>query len=166
MSLIRHLSFLFTSQHPRTISYICKPPSPVQKLKILDISFSSRTVFHLEWRTQDPPYQILLSRTLHQKLMIQKCRDHTVSVLAQVDSVVVLANTYQRQQRQIFCPCSRLDAGASPVAQFSSVQFSCLVMSDSLQTHGLQHSRPPCPSPTPGAYSNSCTSLISANQSM
>ena len=29
-------------------------------------------------------------------------------------------------------------------------------MSDSLQPHGLQHTRPPCPSPTPGAYSNSC----------
>ena len=29
-------------------------------------------------------------------------------------------------------------------------------MSDSLWLHGLQHTRPPCPSPTPGAYSNSC----------
>ena len=29
-------------------------------------------------------------------------------------------------------------------------------MSDSLQPHGLQHTRPPCPSPTPGVYSNSC----------
>ena len=35
-------------------------------------------------------------------------------------------------------------------------QFSCSVMSDSLQPHGLQHTRLPCPSPTPGAYSNSC----------
>ena len=40
--------------------------------------------------------------------------------------------------------------------QFNSVQFSCLVMSDSLWCHGLQHTRPPCPSPTPGAPSNSC----------
>ena len=37
-----------------------------------------------------------------------------------------------------------------------SVQFSCLVMSNSLWPHGLQHTRPPCPSPTPGVYSNSC----------
>ena len=29
-------------------------------------------------------------------------------------------------------------------------------MSDSLLSHGLQHARPPCPSPTPGVYSNSC----------
>ena len=38
---------------------------------------------------------------------------------------------------------------------YISVQFSHSVMSDSLQPHGLQHSRPPCPSPTPGVYSNS-----------
>ena len=38
----------------------------------------------------------------------------------------------------------------------SSVQFSCSVMSDSLRPHGLQHTRPPCLSPTPGVYSNSC----------
>ena len=31
-------------------------------------------------------------------------------------------------------------------------------MSDSLRLHGLQHARLPCPSPTPRAYSNSCTS--------
>ena len=37
-----------------------------------------------------------------------------------------------------------------------SVQFSHSVMSDSLRPHGLQHARPPCPSPTPGACSNSC----------
>ena len=36
-----------------------------------------------------------------------------------------------------------------------SVQFSCLVMSDSLQHHEPQHARPPCPLPTPGVYPNS-----------
>ena len=39
---------------------------------------------------------------------------------------------------------------------FSSLQFSCSVVSDSWRPHGLQHARPPCPSPTPGVYSNSC----------
>ena len=43
-----------------------------------------------------------------------------------------------------------------PFRQLSSVLFSCSVMSDSLQTHGLQHTRPPCPSPAPRVYSNSC----------
>ena len=37
----------------------------------------------------------------------------------------------------------------------STVQFSCSVVSDSLWSHELQHTRPPCPSPTPGVYSNS-----------
>ena len=36
-----------------------------------------------------------------------------------------------------------------------SVQFRPSVMSDSLQPHGLKYTRLPCPSPTPGAYSNS-----------
>ena len=40
-------------------------------------------------------------------------------------------------------------------SRFSSVQISCSLMSDS-ETHGLQHARLPCPSPTPRAYSNSC----------
>ena len=39
---------------------------------------------------------------------------------------------------------------------FSSVRFSHSVVSGSLWSHGLQHARLPCLSPTPGAYSNSC----------
>ena len=39
-----------------------------------------------------------------------------------------------------------------------SVQLSHSVMSNSMQPHGLQHARLPCPSPTPGACSNSCPS--------
>ena len=42
--------------------------------------------------------------------------------------------------------------------QFSSVQFSCSVVSESLQPHEPQHSRPPCPSPTPGVHPNPCPS--------
>ena len=39
-----------------------------------------------------------------------------------------------------------------------SVQFSHSVVSDCMRPHGLQHARPPCPSPTPRAYPNSCPS--------
>ena len=39
--------------------------------------------------------------------------------------------------------------------QFSSVQFSRSVVSDSLRPHESQHARPPCPSPTPGVHSDS-----------
>jgi len=38
----------------------------------------------------------------------------------------------------------------------SSVQFSRSVLSNSFWPHGLQHARPPCPSPTPGVYPSSC----------
>ena len=41
------------------------------------------------------------------------------------------------------------------VCQFSSVQSSRSVVSNSLQPHELQHTRPPCPSQTPGVYPNS-----------
>ena len=48
-----------------------------------------------------------------------------------------------------FCACPN---------SLTSVQFSYSVVSNSLQPHGLQHSRLPCPSSTPGASSNSCPS--------
>ena len=41
---------------------------------------------------------------------------------------------------------------------FSSVQFSCSVVSSSLRPHESQHARPPCPSPAPGVYTNPCPS--------
>ena len=44
---------------------------------------------------------------------------------------------------------------SSPI---SSKQFSCSVMSNSLRPHESQHTRPPCPSPTPWGHSNSCPS--------
>ena len=51
----------------------------------------------------------------------------------------------------VFCCCFQ---------PFSSVQFSSVqsVVSDSLRPHESQHARPPCPSPTPTVYSNSCPS--------
>ena len=62
-------------------------------------------------------------------------------------------------------PCSPRDSEeSSPTPQFkninslvlSSVQFSCSVVSDSLQPHEPQHVRPPCPSPTPRVHPNPC----------
>ena len=44
------------------------------------------------------------------------------------------------------------------LSQFSSVQFSRSVVSDSLWLHELQHARPPWPPPTPRVYSNPCPS--------
>ena len=43
-----------------------------------------------------------------------------------------------------------------PLSKISSVRFSRSVVSDSWRHHGLQHARPPCPSPTIRVYLNSC----------
>ena len=59
-------------------------------------------------------------------------------------------------------PCTQEFGPLTRVSAFTSycwrhlVQFSHSVVSDSLRPHGLQHSRLPCPSPTPGTCSNSC----------
>ena len=45
---------------------------------------------------------------------------------------------------------------SAQIGWFNSVQFSCSVVSDSLQLHEPQHTRLPCPSSTPGVHSNSC----------
>ena len=42
-------------------------------------------------------------------------------------------------------------------AWYTVSQFSCSVVSNSLRPHGLQQARPPCPSPSPRLYSNSCS---------
>ena len=69
----------------------------------------------------------------------------------------------------LFCPWRAWGGKGSPLflaralslflyMYSSSVQFSLSVVSDSLQPHELQHTRPPCPSPTPGVHPNSCPS--------
>ena len=58
--------------------------------------------------------------------------------------------------RMHYAKWNKSDKDKYCVISLSSVQFSHSVMSDSLWTHGLQHARPPCPSPTLGVHSNSC----------
>ena len=72
------------------------------------------------------------------------------------DIMIFMINSGQDEmsgvaERVVFC----CHAG---LFQFSSVQFSHSVMSDSLRPHESQHARLPCPSPTPGVHSNSCLS--------
>ena len=69
--------------------------------------------------------------------------------LINLKTIWTATETLNKRQRQ---PSER---GKNNCKQ-RSVQLSCSAMSDSLWPHGLQHTRLPCPSPTPGAYSNSC----------
>jgi len=63
-----------------------------------------------------------------------------------------------KKQRHYFAnkgPSSQSYCFSIQKPQFSSVQFSHSVVSDSLWPHESQHTRPPCPSPTPGVHSDS-----------
>ena len=51
-----------------------------------------------------------------------------------------------------------IDCYSMKIFCFSSVQFSCSVVSDSSRPHESQHARPPYPSPTPGVHPNPCPS--------
>ena len=66
---------------------------------------------------------------------------------------LILANEYENLHPK-FLPWSL--SVHEPAWAGVKVQFNCSVMSNSLWSHGLQHARPPCPSPTPGVYSSSC----------
>ena len=76
-----------------------------------------------------------------------------------ISSHLILAFTLQIPLARFssFCHFNRSKASCgSDRFLLSSVQFSCSVMSNSLQPHELQHARPPYPSPTAGVYPNSC----------
>ena len=58
--------------------------------------------------------------------------------------------------RSCECYCVSVSDHSCFLFIFSSVQFSRSVVSNSLRPHQLQHSRSPCPSPTPGVHPNPC----------
>ena len=75
--------------------------------------------------------------TLYQKcIWIPFCKFHSITMI---------------QKIQYWRPRSNPSELHGFSLQFSSVQFSRSVMSDSLRPHESQHTRPPCPSPSPGA---------------
>ena len=78
------------------------------------------------------------------------------SVAAQVHHSTFVHNAWQTAETQM---CTKKKKKKNCTISFNRVHLtkvSCLVVSDSLQPHGLQHARLPCPSPTSGACSNSC----------
>ena len=67
--------------------------------------------------------------------------------------MILLTNILHPSVKIILCFWVLLSTSL-PSVQFSSVAQSC----PTLRRHESQHARPPCPSPTPGAYTNSCPS--------
>ena len=83
-----------------------------------------------------------------------------VTLFLSVDDIIPYVenkkDTIRKKERKKKKKTSELINECSQVANYSSVQFTCSVVSGSLRPHGLQHTRPPCPLTTPGVYSNSC----------
>ena len=82
----------------------------------------------------------------------------TTATLEGINSVLAWCSAYTRNiltlALKVFNDHSLVNSTISTI-QFSSVQFSHSVVSDSLWPHESQHARPPCPSPTPRVHSDS-----------
>ena len=76
--------------------------------------------------------------------------DQWVQFVSAATSIMKFSSTFHLRSWQHWGLLSRF------MTQFSSLQLSHSVMSDSMWPHGLQHTRLLCPSPTPEVYSNSC----------
>ena len=80
-------------------------------------------------------------------------------IVAKFDSSFLLRMIFTKRTHEIFYCIYILTKSAminiALVLQFSSVQFTCSVVSESLWPHESQHTRPPCPSPSPGIHANS-----------
>ena len=88
-------------------------------------------------------------------IYIKQIINEFLTFVLNVHSLVCILHSWHISvcTRHMFLVVTKLDSAA---LDFSSVQFSRSVMSNSLRPHGLQHTRFPCPSPTPRACSNSC----------
>ena len=80
------------------------------------------------------------------------CQERTINLLFPT-SVSFMFLLFYHSPVLFLCKVYRILKGT---LLFLTVQFSCSVVSHTLWFHGLQHSRPPCQSPTPGVHSTSC----------
>ena len=106
-----------------------------------------------------PYYLSYMSQTAHSSLILLQDRSKIkpkwgrqtirTEFVSYTKSLWLLSMGYKRTRT------SRMPLISRPS---SSLQFSHSVASNPLWPHTLQHARPPCPSPTPWVYSNSCTS--------
>ena len=107
-------------------------------------AFSNKLVLHIRW-----------SKYWSFSFSISPSNEYSGLVSFKIDqlNLFALQGTLKSLLQHHNSKASVLQCSAFFTAQ---LQFSCSVTSDSLRPHVLQHTRPPCPSPTPGVYSNSC----------
>ena len=119
----------------------------------------------IPWTLTPPLSSSKSLRNFHRKLRhlktsrLKETEDHRYDMdidIKQLSSMVTdsfLANTAQDQD---LIPKKKWIIEELPWLTYSVNQFSRSIVSDCSWPHELQHARPPCPSPTPGVYSNSC----------
>ena len=84
--------------------------------------------------------------------------DYTAHGILQARILEWVAFSFSRGSSQSRDPTQVSCIAGGFFTSWATVQFSCSVVSDSLQLHEPQHARPPCPSPTPGVHPNPCPS--------
>ena len=78
------------------------------------------------------------------------------SMRCEADLIVILLYISQWGSEHLLGRNAIFNICVTPILHIvQAIQFSRSVVSNSLQPHGLQHARPPCPSPTPGVHSDS-----------
>ena len=86
----------------------------------------------------------------------QECYNRELPKLHYIKYTQWLQDTYHFSNHQMWIMVMLELRKYNIFMWLGSVQFSHSVVCDSLWPHGLQHARPPCPSPAPGVYPNSC----------
>ena len=144
-----------------SFSFSCPIETVLFKVKSrLNLLFNLQTSSYLIYRyhlTQLITY-LFLKYVLHLALKIPHPRGYPPSSLVISLKFPLLIPPYLPELYMFEFPAVVLDLLSTLCIITPSVQFSHLVMSDSLWPHGLQHARLPCPSPTRWAYSNLCPS--------
>ena len=105
--------------------------------------FPTFRILRLEVKLQRRPTDIISVRDLQD--------DSWENFLSSIYSEKILSRSFIFKRK-------KLEYSSISINLHMQHQFSCSVVSNSLWYHGLQHTRPPCPSPTPRACSNSCPS--------
>ena len=128
------------------------------------------TSIHDYWKSQPLTRQTFVGKVISLLFnMLSRLVCCTIALISH-DSKVVLKILQARLQQYVNCEIPDIQAGFRKVEdQIRSDQISHSVVSDSLRPHESQHTRPPCPSPTPRVHSDSrpssrwCHSAISSS---
>ena len=112
---------------------------------------------NLSWRQRLPSTTIGQILVLSQSMLTQVHR-HVTGMSGSVPVWLLILGRVVEETNMMKFLCSICWLLRFKHGPLSSVQFSRLVMSNSLRPHESQHARPPCPSPTPRVYPNSCSS--------